>query len=160
MTATDPRPTLGWSDLRGARVGVWGLGREGSASLRKLRALGVEPVLVDDNPTEPGIRATADGGLDALAGCEIVVKTPGISPYGPEAAASARPGSSWSAGSASGCRKPTGTGSSASPGPRASRPPRPSSATCWADSATRPWSAATSAPPRMTRSTRATTTTG
>ena len=81
----DVRPTLGWSDLRGARVGVWGLGREGSASLRKLRALGVEPVLVDDNPTEPGIRATADGGLDALETCEIVVKTPGISPYGPEA---------------------------------------------------------------------------
>jgi UDP-N-acetylmuramoyl-L-alanine---L-glutamate ligase len=82
----DVRPTLGWSDLRGARVGVWGLGREGNASLRKLRALGVEPVLVDDNPTEPGVRATADGGLDALETCEIVVKTPGISPYGPEAA--------------------------------------------------------------------------
>jgi len=82
---TPSRPTLGWSDLRGARVGVWGLGREGSASLRKLRALGVEPVLVDDKPTEPGVRATADGGLEALAGCEIVVKTPGISPYGPEA---------------------------------------------------------------------------
>ena len=81
----DVRPTLGWSDLRGARVGVWGLGREGSASLRKLRALGVEPVLVDDNPTEPGVRATADGGLDALETCEIVIKTPGISPYGPEA---------------------------------------------------------------------------
>ncbi len=80
------RPTLGWSDLRGARVGVWGLGREGSASLRKLRELGVEPVLVDDNPTEPDVRATADGGLDALAACEIVIKTPGISPYGPEAA--------------------------------------------------------------------------
>src|SRR5580698_1212640 len=82
----DVRPRLGWSDLRGARVGVWGLGREGSASLRKLRELGVEPVLVDDNPTEPEVRATADGGLDALAACEIVIKTPGISPYGPEAA--------------------------------------------------------------------------
>src|SRR5579859_1989546 len=80
------RPTLGWSDLRGARVGVWGLGREGSASLRKLRELGVEPVLVDDNPAEPNVRETADGGLDALAACEIVIKTPGISPYRPEAA--------------------------------------------------------------------------
>src|SRR6202021_3576913 len=83
----NPRPTLGWSDLRGARVGVWGLGREGGASLRKLRALGVEPVLVDDSPGGQGVLATADGGLDALAGCEIVVKTPGISPYGPEEAA-------------------------------------------------------------------------
>ena len=86
MADSEERPTLGWSDLRGARVGVWGLGREGNASLRKLRALGVEPALVDDNPTEPGILATADGGLDALETCEIVVKTPGISPYGPAAA--------------------------------------------------------------------------
>src|ERR1700678_1231527 len=82
----DMRPRRGCSALRGARVGVGGLGREGSAALRKLRALGVEPVLVDDHPTEPGIRATADGGPVALETCEIVVKTPGISPYGPEAA--------------------------------------------------------------------------
>jgi UDP-N-acetylmuramoylalanine--D-glutamate ligase len=84
----DERPRLGWSDLRGAHVGVWGLGREGGASLRKLRALGVEPVLVDDSPKpgdEPGVLATADGGLDALAACEIVIKTPGISRYSPEA---------------------------------------------------------------------------
>ena len=92
MATSEPRPTLGWSDLRGARVGVWGLGREGSASLRRLRALGVEPVLVDDAPGEQGVLATADGGLDALAGCEIVVKTPGISPYGPEAAGLRRAG--------------------------------------------------------------------
>jgi UDP-N-acetylmuramoylalanine--D-glutamate ligase len=85
---SDERPRLGWADLVGARVGIWGLGREGGASLRKLRALGVEPVLVDDAPKpgdEPGIRTTADGGLDALAACEVVIKTPGISPYGPEA---------------------------------------------------------------------------
>ena len=36
---TGPRPGLSWSDLAGARVGVWGLGREGHANLRKLRAL-------------------------------------------------------------------------------------------------------------------------
>ena len=81
------RPKLGWSDLRGARVGVWGFGREGNANLRKLRAMGVEPVLVDDSP-EPGaeaVLATADGGLDALLRCEVVVKTPGISRYRPEA---------------------------------------------------------------------------
>ena len=50
---TDPRPKLSWSDLAGARVGIWGLGREGHANLRKLLALGVEPVLVDDRPAGP-----------------------------------------------------------------------------------------------------------
>ena len=44
------RPTISWSDLRGARAGVWGLGVEGQANLRKLAALGAEPVLVDDTP--------------------------------------------------------------------------------------------------------------
>src|ERR1700722_18215263 len=81
------RPALGWSDLprlarQGAKVGVWGMGREGGASLRKLRALGVEPVLVDDAPAGTGVLRTADGGLDALSRCEVVIKTPGISPYG------------------------------------------------------------------------------
>ena len=57
---TDPRPKLSWSDLPGARVGVWGLGREGHANLRKLHALGVEPVLVDDQDgLEPDVLATA-----------------------------------------------------------------------------------------------------
>lgn len=82
---TTQRPKLGWSDLRGTRVGLWGLGREGHASLRKLRALGVEPVLVDDAPGEEGVLKTADGGLAALKRTEVVIKTPGISPYTPEA---------------------------------------------------------------------------
>jgi UDP-N-acetylmuramoylalanine--D-glutamate ligase len=76
-------PTLSWSDLPGRRVGILGLGREGGASLRACRARGVEPVLVDDDPADPGVLATADGGLDALLGCEVVIKTPGISRYSP-----------------------------------------------------------------------------
>jgi UDP-N-acetylmuramoyl-L-alanine---L-glutamate ligase len=80
------RSKLSWSDLPGARVGVWGLGREGHANLRKLRALGVEPVLVDDHPSEPGVLATGDGGLAALKSCDVVVKTPGLSRYRPEVA--------------------------------------------------------------------------
>ena len=85
------RPTISWSDLRGARAGVWGLGVEGQANLRKLAALGAEPVLVDDNPPAEGpggrpVLATGDGGLDALAACEVVVKSPGISRYRPEVA--------------------------------------------------------------------------
>jgi UDP-N-acetylmuramoyl-L-alanine---L-glutamate ligase len=79
-------PSLSWSDLRGARVGVWGLGHEGRASLRKLHTLGAEPVLVDDNPNEPGVLATGNGGLAALRRCDAVIKTPGISRYRPEVA--------------------------------------------------------------------------
>jgi UDP-N-acetylmuramoylalanine--D-glutamate ligase len=99
------RPKLSWSDLAGARVGVWGLGREGHANLRKLRTLGATPVLVDDHP-DPGswtvtppiggltvhddgsgpVLATGAGGLAALEQCDVVVKTPGISRYRPEVA--------------------------------------------------------------------------
>jgi UDP-N-acetylmuramoylalanine--D-glutamate ligase len=81
------RPRISWGDLRERSVGVWGLGREGNANLRKLRSMGVEPVLVDDSPPDgaEGILATAGGGLNALLKCEVVVKTPGISRYRPEA---------------------------------------------------------------------------
>jgi UDP-N-acetylmuramoylalanine--D-glutamate ligase len=85
------RPRLAWSDLRDARVGLWGLGREGSANLRKLRSMGTEPVLVDDNPPGPALvgvhcLATDAGGLAALERCDVVVKSPGISRYRPEVA--------------------------------------------------------------------------
>jgi UDP-N-acetylmuramoyl-L-alanine---L-glutamate ligase len=80
------RPSLSWSDLAGARVGVWGLGVEGTASVGRLLAMGIEPVLADDNPaagTVSGlpVLGTADGGLAALRGCDVVVKAPGISRY-------------------------------------------------------------------------------
>ena len=77
------RPNLSWSDLGGRSVGLWGLGVEGRASLARLQAMGVEPVLVDDRPAGPlegrPVLATDDGGLSQLAGCEVVVKAPGIS---------------------------------------------------------------------------------
>ena len=81
------RPKLSWSDLRRAQVGIYGLGREGTANLRKLRSMGVDPVIVSDAPKasygEP-ILATADGGLAALERCDVVIKTPGISRNRPE----------------------------------------------------------------------------
>ncbi|HUA95154.1 MAG TPA: UDP-N-acetylmuramoyl-L-alanine--D-glutamate ligase [Acidimicrobiales bacterium] len=86
------RPKISWSDLRAGAVGVWGLGLEGSAALRRLRQEGVTaPVLVDDHPAALvmdglPVLATDRGGLEALARCEVVVKTPGISRYRPDVA--------------------------------------------------------------------------
>jgi UDP-N-acetylmuramoylalanine--D-glutamate ligase len=64
---------------------------EGGANLRRLRALGAEVVAVDDRPSPRGpddleVLATAAGGLEALARCDVVVKTPGISRHRPEVA--------------------------------------------------------------------------
>ncbi|MGO8824769.1 MAG: UDP-N-acetylmuramoyl-L-alanine--D-glutamate ligase [Acidimicrobiales bacterium] len=84
-------PPISWPALADASVGVWGLGVEGRASFRRLRAMGRVPVLVDDAagmPTVDGldVLATGEGGLDALLGCDVVVKSPGISRYRPEVA--------------------------------------------------------------------------
>jgi UDP-N-acetylmuramoylalanine--D-glutamate ligase len=68
-----PSPTS-WSELAGRRVGVWGLGVEGRASVRKLHELGADTVEVE----------TFD--RDLLQSCDVVVKSPGISRYGPELA--------------------------------------------------------------------------
>jgi len=83
------RPTYSWSDLPGRKVGIYGLGTEGEANLRACRARGVEPLLVDDAPApapRPDGRAvlrTSDQGLAALSACDLVIKSPGISRYGP-----------------------------------------------------------------------------
>ena len=65
---------LGWSDLAAhpGRIGVWGLGVEGRANVAKLRALGVAPVEADDSRPDT---------VAALDGCDVIVKTPGISRY-------------------------------------------------------------------------------
>jgi len=82
-----PPPTC-WSELAGRSVGVWGLGVDGRAVVRKLESLGIRPVLVDDNPVPmPGlsIATTSQGGLGLLEACDVVIKSPGISRYRPEA---------------------------------------------------------------------------
>ena len=81
------RPALSWADLRGRTVGIYGLGREGEANLRACEAMGLDPVLVDDAGTRQEVAGrpllrTDDGGLSALAGCDVVIKSPGISRYG------------------------------------------------------------------------------
>ncbi len=72
-----------FSDLQGRKVGVFGLGVEGSATLRRLQLLGISAVVVDDAPKEldGSVLPTANGGLETLHACEVVLKTPGISSY-------------------------------------------------------------------------------
>lgn len=75
-------PPISWTDLPGLRIGVWGLGVEGRANLRKLTELGI-PVAakVDDAPSDDEVLPTAGAGLAALASCDVVIKSPGISRY-------------------------------------------------------------------------------
>jgi len=69
-----PSP-ISWADLRGRRVGLWGLGVEGQATLRALQDRGIEPLQVD------GVEAFEEA-FEQLARCDVVVKSPGISRYG------------------------------------------------------------------------------
>lgn len=82
------RPKISWSDLAGARVGLWGIGVEGRANLRRLQAMDTGAVVVDDyveaGPEGVEILTTGGGGLDALLACDVVVKSPGLSRYRPE----------------------------------------------------------------------------
>lgn len=70
------RPT-GFADLAGRRVGVFGYGVEGRAGAARALAAGARVVIVDDADVEGAMRADA-GGLEALGGCEVVLKSPGI----------------------------------------------------------------------------------
>ena len=69
----------GFLDLIDRRVGVWGIGLEGRTTIMALRSVTADIVMVDDNPGESAqILKTDEGGLEALATCDIVFKTPGI----------------------------------------------------------------------------------
>ncbi len=83
------RHSISWAELRHERVVVWGLGTEGAANLAKLRAMGVEPTIVDDHPERiagENVLSTTGDGVAAMLQATVVVKTPGISRYRPEVA--------------------------------------------------------------------------
>jgi UDP-N-acetylmuramoylalanine--D-glutamate ligase len=72
------RPT-GFAELAGKRVGIYGYGVEGRATRRRLDGLADTVVIVDDSPNvDPEVMATMNGGLEALRGCDVVLKSPGI----------------------------------------------------------------------------------
>jgi UDP-N-acetylmuramoylalanine--D-glutamate ligase len=80
------RHPLGWTDLSGARVGVFGAGLEGRTAVLRLADLTDDVVVVDDRPAgsvgDHEVIATGAGGAALLAGCDVVIKSPGISAYG------------------------------------------------------------------------------
>jgi UDP-N-acetylmuramoyl-L-alanine---L-glutamate ligase len=72
------RPT-GFADLAGKRVGIFGYGVEGRATQRRLAGVAGSLVLVDDAlGLGDDVLVSADGGLDALRRCDVVLKSPGI----------------------------------------------------------------------------------
>ena len=85
------RHQLGWADLAGSRVGIFGAGLEGRTALRRLAGLTDDVVVVDDQPAGPigdhEVIGTDAGGAALLASCDVVIKSPGISAYRPDIAA-------------------------------------------------------------------------
>ncbi len=84
------------SQLEGQRVALWGWGREGRAAYRAIRAalpalplaLFCTPSEVDDAQALGDAQLEIDTRTDAgrLSAFDIVIKSPGISPYRPDAA--------------------------------------------------------------------------
>ena len=71
------RPT-GFADLEGRRVGIFGYGVEGRAAVARLRGV-ADLVIVDDaEGVSDEVLVTDRGGIEALATCDVVLKSPGI----------------------------------------------------------------------------------
>ncbi|ATS52466.1 UDP-N-acetylmuramoyl-L-alanine--D-glutamate ligase [Xanthomonas citri pv. fuscans CFBP 6996] len=98
------------SQLEGKTVALWGWGREGRAAYRALRArLPTQALTVFCNAEEAreigaladaALQVETDASAQALGRFEIVVKSPGISPYRAEALAAAAQGTHFIGGTA------------------------------------------------------------
>ncbi|KGQ17716.1 UDP-N-acetylmuramoylalanine-D-glutamate ligase [Lysobacter dokdonensis DS-58] len=98
------------SSLDGQRVALWGWGREGRAAYRALRArLPTQPLTLFCDATEAEeARALGDAALttatrvdsDALSAFDVVIKSPGISPYRAEAVSASARGTRFIGGTA------------------------------------------------------------
>ena len=90
------------SELEGKKVAIWGYGREGRSALAALRwRLPSQPITVFCSHDEaeplremqdPALRIETSVNAEALAAHEIVIKSPGISPYTSPAADAAMAG--------------------------------------------------------------------
>lgn len=109
MSASLSEP-LRIADLAGRRVALWGWGQEGRAAYRALRSRLPEQTLTlfcrADEAAEaealgdPWLRLEPVVSAERLAAFEVVVKSPGISPYRPEAEAAAQRGTRFLGGTA------------------------------------------------------------
>jgi len=98
------------SQLDGRRVALWGWGREGRAAWQALRTqLPSLPLTLFCNEAEAAEAASLGDALlrprtladaESLSAFEVVVKSPGISPYRPEALAAAARGTRFIGGTA------------------------------------------------------------
>lgn len=96
------------SQLEGKRVALWGWGREGRAAFAVLRQRLPALALTLFCPDAEAAAARAEAGAalqvrsdvsgDTLAAFEVVIKSPGISPYGEAAAAAAARGTHFIGG--------------------------------------------------------------
>jgi UDP-N-acetylmuramoylalanine--D-glutamate ligase len=100
------RPDI--ASLDGRRVALWGWGREGRAAWRALRRrlpslpltlfCGVAEAADAQALGDPLLAIETEAIAERLAAFEIVIKSPGISPYGPEALAAAERGTRFIGG--------------------------------------------------------------
>lgn len=98
------------SQLEGKAVALWGWAREGRAAYRALRQqLPAQPLTVFCNAEEardvaaladPALQVQTEASAQALAAFEVVIKSPGISPYREEARAAAAQGTRFIGGTA------------------------------------------------------------
>jgi UDP-N-acetylmuramoylalanine--D-glutamate ligase len=98
------------ADLAGRRVALWGWGHEGRAAHRALRArLPDQPLTLFCSEAEAAEATSLGDALlsiqhaatgERLAAFEVVVKSPGISPYTPDAAFAAQRGTRFLGGTA------------------------------------------------------------
>lgn len=98
------------SQLEGRRVALWGWGREGRAAYHAIRsrlpALALTLFCSRDEATEVATLGDAqltvetDASAECLSAFDVVVKSPGISPYGDQASAAAARGTKFIGGTA------------------------------------------------------------
>jgi UDP-N-acetylmuramoylalanine--D-glutamate ligase len=103
-----PSSPIDIARLAGKRIALWGWGREGRAAWRALHARGIGPLALFCSADESGEALALDPGLviepeataARLSFHDVVVKSPGISPYAPAAIAAAGQGTRFVGGTA------------------------------------------------------------